>query len=88
MNYKLKLHKKAKKFLLSREFKDREKIIKKLEQLQQEPIYNEKLDIAKLKGYDSRYRLRVNNYRIIYEIYNSLITIYILNIGNRGDIYK
>jgi len=88
MNYKIKIHKKAKKFLQTRTVRDREKIIKKLEQLQSNPIDNTKLDIVKMKGLENRYRLRVNNYRIIYEVYHSQVIVYILDIGNRGDIYK
>lgn len=48
-------------------------------------------DIKEMKGYnDGRKRLRVGSWRIIYRIdanYEVEI-LYIIDIGNRGDIYK
>lgn len=40
----------------------------------------------KLKGRDG-YRIRVGNYRIIYEIIDRILTIDIIAIGHRKDIY-
>jgi mRNA interferase RelE/StbE len=42
----------------------------------------------KLKGFDFRYRIRVGDYRVIYEIRNSILTVYIIRIGHRKDIYR
>ncbi len=88
MNYQIKLHKKARKFLENRVKKDRDKIIDKISELQNNPTDNQELDISKMIGFEQRYRLRVNNYRIIYEVFHEEIYIYLLDIGNRGDIYK
>lgn len=41
----------------------------------------------KLKGRDG-YRIRVGNYRIIYEIIDQELLIDIITIGNRKDIYE
>lgn len=45
-------------------------------------------DIKKLKGYDELLRLRVGSYRIIYSIDNGKLIIYVIDVDNRGDIYK
>ena len=48
-------------------------------------------DIKPLQGLtESRNRLRVGSWRIIYKygIENELEILYIIDIGNRGDIYK
>lgn len=34
------------------------------------------------------YRIRVGNYRIIYDIFDDILTIEIVNIGHRKSIYK
>lgn len=48
-------------------------------------------DIKVMQGYaDSRKRLRVGSWRIIYKYgaENNIEILFILDIGNRGDIYK
>ncbi len=40
----------------------------------------------KLKGRDA-YRIRVADYRIIYEIFDDMLLIDIINLGHRKDIY-
>ena len=48
-------------------------------------------DIAPMKGYtDGRMRLRIGGWRIIFKYTTSgkVVILYIIDIGNRGDIYK
>lgn len=45
------------------------------------------LDIKKLQNRDG-YRLRIGSYRAIYQIIEDTLTIEVLKIGSRGDIYK
>ncbi|MGM9602342.1 MAG: type II toxin-antitoxin system RelE/ParE family toxin [Faecousia sp.] len=48
-------------------------------------------DIKVLQGYtDSRKRLRVGSWRIIYKFgaENEIEILFVIDIGNRGDIYK
>ncbi len=42
----------------------------------------------KLIGSDSIYRIRVGNYRIIYNIQSSVLTIEVIKIGHRREIYR
>ncbi len=42
----------------------------------------------KLIGSNSIYRLRVGNYRIVYNIQSSILTIEIIKVGHRRDIYR
>jgi mRNA interferase RelE/StbE len=41
----------------------------------------------KLKG-EEAYRIRVNDYRIIYEINDGQIIVMVVSVGHRKDIYK
>jgi mRNA interferase RelE/StbE len=41
----------------------------------------------KLKGRDG-YRIRVGNYRIIYDIFDTVLVVDIITLGHRKDIYK
>ncbi len=42
---------------------------------------------AKLKGKDS-YRIRVGDYRIIYDIYDNILAVDVINLGPRQGIYE
>lgn len=42
-----------------------------------------------LKGYEiAQFRLRIGDYRILYDVYDENKTVLILRIGHRRDIYK
>ena len=60
-------------------------IEKKIEQL---TLHNDRLDIKKLVGFKATYRLRINDYRVIYEIKNDEIVILVIAIQHRKDVYK
>lgn len=57
-----------------------------IESLTSDPFPKSKY--KKLKGTSSSCRLRVGNYRIIYEVDNILMKITIYRIRNRKDVYK
>ncbi|MBS1588813.1 MAG: type II toxin-antitoxin system RelE/ParE family toxin [Bacteroidetes bacterium] len=42
----------------------------------------------KLKGRKNDYRIRVGNYRVVYQIKNEVLIVYVIKIGHRKDIYK
>jgi mRNA interferase RelE/StbE len=42
----------------------------------------------KLSGYDDIYRIRIGNYRAIYEIDGKRIIVVILKIGHRKEVYR
>jgi mRNA interferase RelE/StbE len=43
-------------------------------------------NVKKLAGYEDRYRLRVGDYRVIYEIMDEQLVI--LDVGHRREIYR
>jgi len=43
--------------------------------------------VKKLAGKGNTYRVRVGNYRILYEINDSELTVLVTRIGHRGDVY-
>jgi mRNA interferase RelE/StbE len=50
--------------------------------------YTELLQIKKMKGADGLYRIRIQNYRVIYLIENQVIKITVIKIGHRKDVYE
>lgn len=61
---------------------DRKRIVEAIEQL---PNGN---DIKQMKGHDELLRLRIGEYRIIYTVDNGELTVYVIDAGNRGQIYN
>ena len=45
-------------------------------------------DTTKMKGNNPFHKIRVGNYRIIYEIQDDILLILIIKIGHRKDIYR
>ncbi|HHT9135036.1 MAG TPA: type II toxin-antitoxin system RelE family toxin [Candidatus Avalokitesvara rifleensis] len=45
-------------------------------------------DVKKLSGTESLYRIRVGDYRIIYEIQDRVLVVLVVKIGRRGDVYR
>ena len=84
----IKYSKSALKFLAKLDRKSVDRIRDAINGLTRKPPVG---DIKPLQGIpDNRNRLRVGSWRIIYKygVENQLEILYIIDIGNRGDIYK
>lgn len=60
-------------------------VIERLEQLAEIP---RPLGVLKMEGEESLYRIRVGDYRIIYEIQDKVLLIVVVKIGHRSSIYR
>lgn len=76
---KIQYSRQALKFLKKQDISTRRRIVSAIEML---PLG----DVKKLKGLSFGYRLRVGEYRVIFDYDGNIISIE--RIGNRGDIYK
>lgn len=87
MNYKIELSKRSYKYLEKLDKKSKQRISNYLLLLTENPR-NPELDIKKIQGESSMYRLRVGSIRILYTIEDNILIITIIKIGPRGDIYN
>lgn len=44
--------------------------------------------VKKLKQAENQYRIRVGDYRIVYEIKDAILLVILLRIGHRSEIYR
>ncbi|MGF1677470.1 MAG: type II toxin-antitoxin system RelE/ParE family toxin [Rivularia sp. (in: cyanobacteria)] len=44
--------------------------------------------VKKLKGIENTYRVRVGEYRVVYEIYDDVLLVTVIKVGHRSDIYE
>lgn len=85
--YKIVLLSEAQKFYKKLFESDRsrfERISNALESLRKDPFQGKPLK-HKLKR---KYSLRVGVYRVIYQVNRKIVTVYVLEIGHRKNIYK
>jgi mRNA interferase RelE/StbE len=65
--------------------KSQERIINAIEELADNPRPS---GVKILQGEDGLFRIRVGNYRIIYQIQDQILEVVIIRIGDRKDIYR
>lgn len=83
-NYTIVLSKKAQKQLDKLPDNIAEPIFEAISLLENEPRPS---GCKKLQGRDG-YRIRIGNYRVIYEIYDNELVIDVITLGHRKDIYE
>ena len=82
MLYEILFDKPARKFILKQPQAQRVRLLCAINKLPYEG------DRKAMKGYQGYFRLRVGDYRVIYTVENERLIVKIVNIGNRGDVYK
>ncbi|MDO4439222.1 MAG: type II toxin-antitoxin system RelE/ParE family toxin [Eubacteriales bacterium] len=84
MKYTIDIKKRAEKFIIKLPKPEKERVLKAIYQLP------EGEDIRQLKGKKNKglLRLRVGDYRIIYSVDNGKLIVYVIDAGNRGEIYN
>ena len=84
MKYEIKIRKKAQKSLAKIPSPFQSNIIEAIKQLAETPFSNQ---TKKLTGREA-WRIRIGNYRVIYEIIENELIVLVLNIGHRKNIYR
>ncbi len=85
MTYRIEFKKAAAKSLKRTPKADQKRIAEKLDSLSENLPAPE---ITKMKGDNPFHKVRVGNYRIVYEIQDDILVILIVKIGHRKDIYR
>ena len=64
--------------------KDRQRIVRKIRQLAEDP---RPPGCQKLSG-RNRYRIRQGPYRIVYSVEDDRLIVYVVKVGHRSDVYR
>ena len=81
--YRIVFKKRAKHFIDRLPQNERQRVVAAIE------LLPDGEDIKRLKGrHKNLLRLRVGSYRIIYKVDNGLLIVYVIDAGNRGEIYN
>jgi mRNA interferase RelE/StbE len=63
----------------------RDRILRALARLADDPRHT--ANVTALRGSD-RYRMRVGDWRVIYELHDDVLTILVVRVGHRRDVYR
>ncbi len=84
MTYSLSIKQSAAKALAKIEGEDRQRIINAIDQLKTNPAAG-----SVLKGeFSGLRRIRVGNYRVVYEVQDEKLVILVIRIGHRREVYR
>lgn len=82
MNYKILIDRPARKFIERQPPDQQKRILAAIYKLPKEG------DIFPIRGKKGRYRLRIGTYRAIYSLEKNILTVTVMKVDNRGDVYK
>ena len=82
--YKIRIKKSAQKEITALQLSDRKKIVFRIQKLAKEP---RSVDCKKLSAQE-RYRIRVGNFRILYEIQDVVLIVTVVRVAHRKDFYR
>jgi mRNA interferase RelE/StbE len=85
VSYKVEISKRALKQLNKLSSELQERIQAKIDDLASEPRPN---GVKKLNNRENGYRIRIGDYRILYDIYDDILLITVVEIGHRSKVYK
>ncbi|OQY11405.1 MAG: hypothetical protein B6I30_06845 [Desulfobacteraceae bacterium 4572_187] len=85
MKYRIEVKRTVAKALKKISKSEQKRIIKAIDSLA-ENLPN--LDTTKMKGNNPFHKIRVGDYRIVYEIQDDVLLILIVKIGHRKDVYR
>ena len=85
--YEVQFKKSATKEFYALPVRIQEKILEAINLLSLSP-FSELLQIKRLRGQDSLYRIRVGDYRVVYEVRADILTVIVIKIGHRREVYR
>ncbi|MCC5662468.1 type II toxin-antitoxin system RelE/ParE family toxin [Nostoc sp. CHAB 5784] len=85
MTYQIEFTKGANKQLKKLPSHIKERIDSKIEQLAIEP---RPVGVKKLADEESLYRIKVGDYRVIYQIFDTILLVSVIKVKHRRDVYR
>ena len=67
--------------------KIRDRVVEALQILSQNP-FSELLKTKKMRSASSLYRVRVGDYRLLYEVHRGRLVVIVIKIGHRREVYR
>ncbi len=85
MAYRIRIKKSAGKEIAALPKRDQRRVMSAIAALADAPRPD---GVRKLTGIEDAYRLRVGDYRIVYQIASQVLTVFVVRVGHRKDVYR
>ena len=85
MAYRIELSPRAQRDFRALDGYIRRRIARRIDSLSENPYPQ---GIKKIEGEDELYRLRIGDYRVLYQVREKILLILIVGMGHRHDIYR
>ena len=85
MSYTVQLAPAARRQLRKLDRSIQERVVRRLEKLEKDP---RPPGVEKMEGDESTYRIRLGEYRIMYEIRDKVLVVLVLKVGHRREVYR
>ncbi len=85
MAHQIKIKRSAAKEIAALPKRDRRRVVSAIEALADDPRPE---DARKLTNIENAYRIRVGDYRVVYQIVDNILTVFIVCAGHRKDMYR
>ncbi len=83
-SYKVEIKKSAQKEIQNLPKQDLKRVVAKIQQLAENP----RLPDSKKLTSQEQYRVRVGQYRILYEIHDNVLLVVVVRVANRKEVYR
>jgi mRNA interferase RelE/StbE len=85
MTYRIEIKRTARKALLALPHDVQRRLSESIDALASDPHGT---STRKLTGSDTLYRVRIGDYRVVYEVQDDRLLIHVVKVGHRRDIYR
>jgi len=85
MAYRVEIKKSAQKEIAALSKRDRRRVMSAIAALADEPRPQ---GVRKLVNAENAYRIRVGDYRVVYQLARRVLTVFVVRVGHRKDIYR
>ncbi len=85
MAYRIEVNKSAEKEIAALPKREQRRVVSAIKALADDPRPG---GVRKLAGAEDAYRLRVGDYRIVYQIADNVLTVFVVRVGHRKDVYR
>ena len=85
MAWRLRIRESARKQILRLPRRDQRRVMAAIADLAEQP---RPAGARKIVGADDAWRIRVGDYRVVYEIVRRVVTVYVVRVGHRKDVYR